>query len=168
MSKDPFTLLGIAPSFKIDKKNLETSHRALQLAVHPDRFVGKSISEKKDALATSCDISQAYVSLRTPVARAHALLSLLGYTSDLPPLEGAFLQESFSLQEDILEADPSHNQDLKGLLLGKLAQEETCLEESFQTKNVESFTQALVRYQVISRLYKTLTLKEETDASTAA
>jgi molecular chaperone HscB len=168
MSKDPFSLLEITPSFKIDKKTLEKSHRALQLAVHPDRFVGKSASDKQDALAASCDISQAYVCLRTPVARAHALLSLLGHTGDLPPLEGAFLQESFSLQEDVLEAKASHIQDLKGLLLGKLAQEEACLEESFQTKNVESFAQALGRYQVISRLYKTLTLKEETDASTAA
>lgn len=168
MSKDPFALLGITPSFKIDKKNLEKSHRTLQLAVHPDRFVGKSPSQKQDALTASCEISQAYVSLRTPIARAHALLALLGHTGELPPLEGAFLQESFTLQEEVLESTPAQSQSLKSLLLAKLDQEETCIEDSFQSKNVEEFTQALGRYQVLSRLYKTLTLKEETDASTAA
>jgi molecular chaperone HscB len=75
---DPFSTLGIARSYDVDLAALEKTHRELSRALHPDRYVGASASERRSALAKAVDVNEAWRVVRDPIRRAEALLTLSG------------------------------------------------------------------------------------------
>jgi molecular chaperone HscB len=79
---DPYDVLGFAPVFALDATALERRHRELSRALHPDRYVGRSSSERQRALGKAIEVNEAYRKLRDPIARAEALLVRLGRSTD--------------------------------------------------------------------------------------
>ena len=75
---DPFAILGIPRSFDVDLGATEKVHRELSRALHPDRYVGASASERRQALAKAVAVNEAWRVVRDPIRRAEALLSLQG------------------------------------------------------------------------------------------
>ncbi len=75
---DPFATLGIPPTFEIDLATAEKTHRELSRALHPDRYVGASPSERRAALERAVAVNEAWRVVRDPIARAEALLRLRG------------------------------------------------------------------------------------------
>lgn len=75
---DPFATLGIARTFEVDLGAAERVHRDLSRALHPDRFVGASPSERRAALGKAIEVNEAWRIVRDPVRRAEALLDLGG------------------------------------------------------------------------------------------
>ncbi|MGD0675303.1 MAG: Fe-S protein assembly co-chaperone HscB [Polyangiaceae bacterium] len=75
---DPFATLGIVPSFEVDLEALEKAHRELSRALHPDRYVNASATERRQALARAVEANEAWRVVRDPVRRAEALLTLRG------------------------------------------------------------------------------------------
>ncbi len=107
---DPFATLGLAPSFVLDVPAVERRHRDLSRALHPDRFVGTSSSERRAALAKAVEVNEAWRLLRDPVRRAEVLFSRVGIPIDhQPATEPAFLMEILELREALGEAQAAHD-----------------------------------------------------------
>jgi molecular chaperone HscB len=78
MTASPFELLGVPVLFALDEQELEKRHRDLSKALHPDRYAGRSSSERREALSRAISVNEAFRKLRDPISRAEALLSQLG------------------------------------------------------------------------------------------
>ncbi len=107
---DPFATLGIARTFDVDLAATEKVHRELSRALHPDRYVGASPSERRAALAKAVEVNEAWRVVRDPIRRADALLALGG----VPTGEGhgekaapAFLMDMLEQREALSEAKQS-------------------------------------------------------------
>ncbi len=104
---DPFTTLGIARSYDVDLAALEKTHRELSRALHPDRYVGASASERRSALAKAVDVNEAWRIVRDPIRRAEALLTLSGVLvgeGREPKADPGFLMEMLEQREALSSA----------------------------------------------------------------
>jgi molecular chaperone HscB len=104
---NPFVALGLAQTFDIDLAAAQTRHRDLSRALHPDRFVGTSATEKRQALAKAVEVNEAWRIVRDPLLRAEALIRLSGASvrdDDGPRAEPAFLMEMLETREALAEA----------------------------------------------------------------
>lgn len=104
---DAFDVLGLVPAFDLDAKLLEQRYRDLQRALHPDRFVAASASERRASLARAVDVNDAYRALRDPLSRAETLFVRYGgsLTEDARrTAEPALLMEIMELREELAES----------------------------------------------------------------
>jgi molecular chaperone HscB len=104
---DPFSSLGIPPTFDVDLAAAERAHRDLSRALHPDRFVNATASERRAALAKAIEVNEAWRVVRDPIRRAEALLRLAGVAvgeNDEPPADPEFLMEMLEQREALAEA----------------------------------------------------------------
>ncbi len=103
---DPFELLGLPVSFDLDQAVLEARHRELSRALHPDRYVGRPASERRQALGRAIEVNEAFRLLKDPVRRAERLLARLGVATgeqaerDVAP---ELLMEIMELRESLAE-----------------------------------------------------------------
>jgi molecular chaperone HscB len=104
---DPFATLGIARAFDVDLVAVEKTHRELSRALHPDRYVGATASERRQTLAKAVEVNEAWRIVRDPIRRAEALLQLRGVEvreSREPPQAPEFLMEMMEQREALSEA----------------------------------------------------------------
>jgi molecular chaperone HscB len=104
---DPFATLGIPRSFDVDLPAVEKTHRELSRALHPDRYVAASASERRDALSKAVEVNEAWRVVRDPIERAAALLALHGVPTgegSQPKQDPAFLMEMMEQREALAEA----------------------------------------------------------------
>ena len=103
LASDHFDRLGLPRQFQLDRDALESSYLDLSRQVHPDRFVGGSTAEQREAMERSAALNGAYQVLRDPVRRAEYLLSLRGVDLDAhdgaPTMDQAFLMEMIERRE---------------------------------------------------------------------
>jgi molecular chaperone HscB len=113
---DPFATLGIAQAFDVDLAAVEKVHRELSRALHPDRYVGASPSERRASLAKAVEVNEAWRVVRDPIRRAEALLALHGVGTVEGHREGedgrtkpdpAFLMDMLEQREALAEAKQS-------------------------------------------------------------
>jgi molecular chaperone HscB len=102
---DYFALLGLSPGFDMDMPALEAAYFKAQRQYHPDRFVGRPVAERQQALQRSMDINQAYHTLKSPLLLAQYLLHVQGITvgteqDSVKPSPGV-LMETMELREAI-------------------------------------------------------------------
>ena len=103
---DPFTLLGLEPSFDVSLSELANRHRDLSTALHPDRHANASASVRRQALGRAIDVNEAYRKLKNPVTRAEALLERLGLSAnpETQTADPSFLMEMMTQREALGEA----------------------------------------------------------------
>lgn len=104
---DPFATLGIAPSFDVDLAAVEKTHRELSRALHPDRYLGASASERRSALLKAVEVNEAWGIVRDPIRRAESLLALRGVAvgeGHEPKSAPEFLMEMLEQREALSEA----------------------------------------------------------------
>jgi molecular chaperone HscB len=107
---DPFATLGLARRYDLDPNELERRYRELQKALHPDRHVGASASQRRMALGKAVEVNEAYRTLRDQQKRAEALLALLRGADDKTQApvretaDPALLMEVMELREALSEA----------------------------------------------------------------
>ncbi|HXX66195.1 MAG TPA: Fe-S protein assembly co-chaperone HscB [Polyangiaceae bacterium] len=104
---DPFATLGIERRYDVDLGALERTHRELSRAIHPDRYVGSTAGEKREALTRAVEVNEAWRIVRNPLRRAEALLSLHGVAvgeDREPSPEPEFLLEILEQREALSEA----------------------------------------------------------------
>jgi molecular chaperone HscB len=104
---DPFATLGIARSYDVDLRALERKHRELSGVLHPDRYVGTTASERREALERAVALNEAWRIVRDPIRRAEALLALHGLATGEghePAAEPEFLMEMLERREALAEA----------------------------------------------------------------
>jgi molecular chaperone HscB len=104
---DPFATLGIARTFDVDLNSIEKTHRELSRALHPDKYVGASATERRNSLAKAVEVNEAWRIVRDPIRRAEALLALNGVTlseKGQSPQAPEFLMEMLEQREALSEA----------------------------------------------------------------
>lgn len=111
-NQDFFSLFQLSESYDIDSKQLQCRYRELLREVHPDRFAASSDGERRLAVQFSTHINEAYETLKSPVSRAHYLLSL--HDIDIDPQQTigndpAFLMHQMSLREQLMDLRGKEN-----------------------------------------------------------
>jgi molecular chaperone HscB len=108
---DPFATLGIARAFDVDLPAVEKVHRELSRALHPDRYIGASPSERRASLAKAVEVNEAWRVVRDPIRRADALLVLSGVVAgegrdatNAAKQDPAFLMDMLEQREALAEA----------------------------------------------------------------
>jgi molecular chaperone HscB len=105
-SKDYFELFGLPVAYPVDAEQLSERYRALQKALHPDRFAAAGDRERRLSMQASTRVNEAYRTLRDPLARARYLLSLHSGSEvgDPTPHDPVFLMEQMELREALAHA----------------------------------------------------------------
>lgn len=104
-SSDLFSLLGLQPSFEIDRAALEAAYHARSKEVHPDRFAQAPVAERVAALSKARALNDAYKTLRDARQRAEYLLARGGVTiGDNERLEPELLMEFLEQREELAAA----------------------------------------------------------------
>lgn len=96
---DPFSVLGVTPSFALDLGFVEKRHRELSRALHPDRHASEPPAQRREALGRAIEVNEAFRTLRDPARRAEALLHRLGIAIG----EGREPNASAALLMDVME-----------------------------------------------------------------
>lgn len=101
VTADPFVLLGISRRYHLDLDDLEARYRQLARQLHPDRYAGKSATEKRFALQWTAHLNESRRLLRDPVRRARYLATGAADPKETggPKLDTEFLQEMFDWRE---------------------------------------------------------------------
>ncbi len=104
---DPFEILGIPPAFDVDLPAVERRVRAISSAVHPDRHVGGTPTDRRAALGKAVEVNDAWRVVRDPITRAEALIARASAAprpaGDAKP-DAAFLMETMERREALSEA----------------------------------------------------------------
>jgi molecular chaperone HscB len=105
-SKNHFELFGLPVDYRVDAAQLADRYRALQRALHPDRYVVAGDREKRLSMQASIRVNEAFQTLKDPLERARYLLSLhtgnSGRESETSR-DMAFLTEQMELREALAE-----------------------------------------------------------------
>ncbi|HEY6728453.1 MAG TPA: Fe-S protein assembly co-chaperone HscB [Polyangiaceae bacterium] len=103
---DPFELLGVPARYDLDLAELAQRQRELGRALHPDRYVGRGASERRQALGKAIEVNEAARLLKDPVKRAELLLARHGVAAGEGVERAAapdFLMEIMELREALGE-----------------------------------------------------------------
>jgi molecular chaperone HscB len=104
---DAFDVLGLAPTLDLDLGVLDQRYRALLRALHPDKFVHASATERRESLSRALSVSDAYRALKDELARAEILFTrFTGKTPDVgqSTADAALLMEAMELREQLASA----------------------------------------------------------------
>ena len=77
-----FKVLGIAHSFSVDEKTLESAMKERQKTLHPDKFGTASVVAQGHSAEQASLVNRAYVVLRDPLRRARYMLLFAGEKID--------------------------------------------------------------------------------------
>lgn len=139
---DPFDVFQIEPTFDLDLEQLGRRHRDLSRALHPDRYVGRSSAERRQALGRAIEVNEAWRALKDPLERARVLLLRLGAPmteESQPPVDPDFLMQMMERRESLQEL--SRKGDSAGV--ERLADEVRGEERRVLTELAEGFRRAL-------------------------
>jgi molecular chaperone HscB len=145
-SKNHFELFGLPVDYRVDAAQLADRYRALQRALHPDRYVVAGDREKRLSMQASIRVNEAFQTLKDPLERARYLLSL--YTDDSggeneTSHDMAFLMEQMELREALAEvkvgpAPGSALAEVQDRLLGQANELIRALEKKFRNPSAEA------------------------------
>ncbi|MGN7678255.1 MAG: Fe-S protein assembly co-chaperone HscB [Anaplasma sp.] len=96
MSEDYFSLLGLDMSFSIDLDAMERNYVLAHGTMHPDCFVDSV--DKESAARRMAKINEAYLVLKSPLARAEYILKMTG-TQLSDSDRNRIVSEVFDLQD---------------------------------------------------------------------
>jgi molecular chaperone HscB len=115
-ARNHFAIFGLPEKFGLDMAALESAWRAVQGAVHPDRFAGGTDAQRLLALQMSTQINQAHETLKDPVRRASYLCELQGVPIDAErntAMPEDFLMQQMEWRESMEDAVAAR--DVRGL-----------------------------------------------------
>ena len=122
----PFEVLELPPSFDLSEVLLENRFLELQLAHHPDRFVGAVGCDQAVVDRAACRFAHivwAFEQLKNPLQRAFWIFQGAGKWP-LPPPQASLLERILSLQEQQVEGLLSlpEREHLRDAAYGQLTQ----------------------------------------------
>ena len=121
---DHFELLGLKPGFAVDRDALDRAWREVQARVHPDRHAAGSAQERRVAMQWASRATEAYRTLRSPLARARYLCERAGVDLQVETntaMTPAFLMQQMEWREALSEARASRDTAALEALAGELA-----------------------------------------------
>ena len=120
---DHFALFGLPRVQTLDLESLESSYRAVQSKVHPDKHAHAGDSDRRLAMQWATRINEAYRTLKNPLSRAQYVLLLKGVdtaTESNTAMPPAFLMEQMEWREAVQEARAGEDVDELDKLLARL------------------------------------------------
>lgn len=102
LTKNYFEIFELPVSCQVDQQRLSSQYRALQWAVHPDRFAGGDDRQQRLSIQYASHVNEAFNTLKQPLSRAIYLLKLVGRDVDLEHntiMDSEFLMEQMELRE---------------------------------------------------------------------
>lgn len=158
----PFALLHLPEKFQLSADEIESAWRAAIALVHPDRFAGRPMAERRVAEQWAGRINQARETLENPVSRAVALLQLRGVDAGSETdthMDVNFLMEQMSWREQA--ADAAGDQEKLVAVLAKVraarAREEAVLSDALDAvKDNAKARDAVRRLMFIEKMARDL------------
>jgi molecular chaperone HscB len=154
---DPFTRLGFAPGFALDRAELDRRYFAAQRQLHPDRFATRSARERAISQSQAVSLNDAYETLKDPLARACALLKLAGvaktpdrdHTIDDPEL----LMEQMERRERLAEADAPEGASLiEKETAADIEHAVAAIDGAFGRRDIAAATRETTRLRYLTKL----------------
>lgn len=155
---DPFSALGLPPSFDLDARTIAERKLALSRALHPDRYVGRPAGERRAALSKALEVNDAARRLSNPITRAEALLIKWGDENPeaLPSPSQAFLMDILELREALRAAGRAHERAKMDALIAdvEVRKQETLqrLSDAFAEVERDATKTRTVLHQFLSEL----------------
>ena len=112
LAKNYFELFELPVSCQVDQQRLSSQYRALQRAVHPDRFAGDDDRQQRLSIQYASHVNEAFNTLKQPLSRAIYLLKLAGRDVDMERntiMDPVFLMEQMELRESVTDIKSSKN-----------------------------------------------------------
>lgn len=112
LTKNYFELFELPVSCQVDQQRLSSQYRALQRAVHPDRFSGDDDRQQRLSIQYASHVNEAFNTLKQPLSRAIYLLKLSGRDVDMERntiMDPVFLMEQMELRESVADIKSSKN-----------------------------------------------------------
>ena len=106
LTQNYFEMFSLKVSFDVNTAELSEKYRALQQAVHPDRFASASDQEKRISVQKASLINEAHQVLKSPQRRARYLIELQGVEFDdqkNPVMSPMFLMQQMELREALTD-----------------------------------------------------------------
>ena len=121
LTKNYFELFELPVSSQVDQQRLSSQYRALQRAVHPDRFAGDGERQQRLSVQYASYVNEAFNTLKQPLKRAIYLLKIAGRDVDMERntiMDPQFLMEQMVLRDSVSEikAHSSPEQELERLI----------------------------------------------------
>ncbi|USE39009.1 Fe-S protein assembly co-chaperone HscB [Endozoicomonas sp. SCSIO W0465] len=110
LTKNYFELFALPVSCQVDQQRLSSQYRALQRAVHPDRFAGGDDRQQRLSIQYASHVNEAFNTLKQPLSRAIYLLKLAGREVDMERntiMDSGFLLQQMELREAVAEISSS-------------------------------------------------------------
>lgn len=159
-----FELLGIKPTFSVDKRIIEESYLKLQMLLHPDRYATASEQERRIAAQKSAYLNEAYDVLMDACSRADYLLKLQGCTinPDASISDDDFLIEQMEYRERLENAATQQSGEHAVALYDEIERQSTEINKDFE----RAYDQAMfdTAQCLLARMRFMKKLKAETEA----
>lgn len=123
---DHFTLFGLPRAQTLDPEKLETSFRAVQTKVHPDKHAHATDADRRLAMQWATRVNEAFQTLKSPGKRARYLLHLLGHDPQIESntaMPAEFLMSQMELREVVVEARSAADEEALDEVRGRLLDE---------------------------------------------
>jgi molecular chaperone HscB len=159
-NQDFFSLFQLPERYDVDLEQLQCRYRELLREVHPDRFAAATDGERRLAMQFSTRINEALETLKSPVSRAHYLLSLRDINIDPQQTianDPAFLMHQMSLREQLMdlrgESDPeSALDDLTSELEDLISHQCAAFKASYARQDYEEAKVEVAKMQFLFKL----------------
>lgn len=172
LTRNYFELFGLTKSYEIDQGLLAEKYRALQSALHPDRFVNDSDQQRRISVQTTAYVNEAYSTLKNDLKRSHYLLKLsdIEFNADTETSsDGEFLMQTMELHEQVEEAGNAANLqeglDRLDILSKQLKQDQQQLVSQFSTQyektELDAAKETALKLQFYERLTNQVRKKQE-------
>jgi molecular chaperone HscB len=164
LSKNYFELFGLPAEYQVEIPALRERYRALQSAVHPDRYATGSDEQKRKALQAAAYVNEGFDTLRNPLLRAQYLLSLHDINMELreeTTKDAAFLMQQLDMREE-LEALRHSNDGLDKIgefmdrvngMIKALVSRMTVDFETPSSENLDDARETVRKMQFLNKLY---------------
>eukprot|EP00730_Choanoeca_flexa_P003448 TRINITY_DN11416_c1_g2_i1.p1 TRINITY_DN11416_c1_g2~~TRINITY_DN11416_c1_g2_i1.p1 ORF type:complete len:215 (+),score=24.66 TRINITY_DN11416_c1_g2_i1:372-1016(+) len=162
-SSNPFKLLRMSESFKIDKNSLETARVELLRQHHPDRFARQS-QEQARAMAMTAAVNRAAERLLDPVQRGLALLEMLGSpieeNSKADGIDSPdFLMMMMEMNEVVEDGDADQLAGLQSQVEGLIAGAEVEATHAFEAKDIAKAKGSVMKLRYLCNLKNKIAAK---------
>lgn len=128
---DPFAILGVPRRFDVDLRAAEKNHRELSRVLHPDKYAGGTVTERRDALSKAADVNEAWRVINDPVRRAEALFTLegvpVGETNEPKP-DPELLMDVLEKREALADAKVARDATKAAALMREMSERMSTLE----------------------------------------
>jgi molecular chaperone HscB len=119
-----FDVLGIEPTYDVDRAELEKRYLELSRQLHPDRFARASAKEKLASVTKTTELNDAYRVLKDDRRRAEYLLKLAGVDvgddRTAPKVDSTTLMQIMELNEELAEARAERDSARVAALAGRV------------------------------------------------